>query len=110
VNSTNLNVCHNHRIPQHKVFQDLTGRQKISLDWSFGFTLRLIVNDEGELLNFVLALGNNNDCTPVLKLLQQLFGKVFVDKGYICHKSAKQLPETVGVHLITKFKQNRKIA
>ncbi len=52
--------------------------------------------------------GNTDDRTPVIKLLQQLFGKVFADKGYVSQKLAKQLLESVGVQLITKFKRNMK--
>jgi hypothetical protein len=44
----------------------------------------------------------------VSKLLQQLFGKVFADKGYISQKLAKQLLESIGVQLITKFRRNMK--
>jgi hypothetical protein len=58
------------------------------------------------LLNFVLTPGNTDDRTPAPKLLQQLFGKVFADKGYISQKLAKQLLESVGVQLMTKFKRN----
>ena len=106
--STSLKVCHNRRIPQHKVFQNLAARGKTSVDWFFGFKLDLVVNDKGELLNFVLTPGNTDDRTPVPKLLQQLFGKVFADKGYISQKLALQLLDTVGVQLITKFKRNLK--
>jgi Transposase DDE domain len=38
----------------------------------------------------------------VPKLLQQLFGKVFADKGYVSQKLAKQLMGTTEVQLITK--------
>jgi hypothetical protein len=55
-----------------------------------------------------LTPGNTDDRTPVIKLLQQLFGKVFADKGYVSQKLAKQLLESVGVQLIAKFKRNMK--
>jgi Transposase DDE domain len=83
---TSLKVCHNRRIKQHKVFEDLAARGKTSVDWFFGFKLHLVVNDRGELLNIVLTPGNIDDRTPVPKLLQQLFGKVFADKGYVSQK------------------------
>jgi hypothetical protein len=41
------------------------------VDWFFGFTLHLVVNDQGELVNFTLTPGNTDDRTPVPKLLQQ---------------------------------------
>lgn len=108
MDSTSLKVCHNRRIQQHKVFQNLAARGKTSVDWFFGFKLHLVVNDQGELLNFVVTPGNTDDRTPVAKLLQQLFGKGFADKGYISQKLAKQLLESLGVQLITKFKRNMK--
>ncbi len=106
--STSLKVCHNRRIAQHQVFKDLAARGKTSVDWFFGFKLHLVVNDKGELLNFVLTPGNTDDRAPAPKLLQQLFGKVFADKGYISQKLAKELLESVGVQLITKLKRNMK--
>lgn len=108
LDATSLKVCHNRRIKQHKVFKHLAARGKTSVDWFFGFKLHLVVNDKGELLNFVLTPGNTDDRTPVPKLLQQLFGKVFADKGYVSQKLIKQLLETVGVKLITKLKRNMK--
>lgn len=108
IDSTKLQVCHNRRIHQHRVFKGLAARGKTSLDWFFGFKLHVVVNDKGELLNFVLTPGNVDDRTPVAKLLQRLFGKVFADKGYISQKLAKRLMETTGVQLITKLRRNMK--
>lgn len=108
MDSTSLKVCHNRRIAQHQVFKHLAARGKTSVDWFFGFKLHLVVNDKGELLNFVLTPGNTDDRTPVPRLLQRLFGKVFADKGYISQKLAKQLLESIGVQLITKLKRNMK--
>ena len=82
MDSTSLKVCHNRRIGQHRVFQNLAARAecpwgstpprnllgKTSVDWFFGFKLHLVVNDKGELLNFVLTPGNTDDRTPVPKL------------------------------------------
>lgn len=108
LDSTCLKVCHNRRIRQHKVFENLAARGKTSLDWFFGFKLHLVVNERGELLNIILTPGNNDDRTPVPKLLQQLFGKVFADKGYVSQKLAKQLLKSAGIQLITKLKHNMK--
>jgi transposase len=108
IDSTALRVCHNRRIKHHKVFEDLAARGKTSVDWFRGFKLHLVVNDRGELLNMMLTPGNTDDRTPVLKLLQQVFGKVFADKGYVSQKLAKQLLETAGIQLVTKLKRNMK--
>lgn len=108
LDATCLKVCHNRRIQQHKVFKNLAARGKTSVDWFYGFKLHLVVNDQGELLNFTLTPGNVDDRTPVPKLLQQLFGKVFADKGYVSAPLAQQLMEMTGVQLITKLRRNMK--
>jgi transposase len=108
LDATCLRVCHNRRIQQHKVFKGLAARGKTSVDWFYGFKLHLVVNDCGELLNFTLTPGNVDDRTPVSKLLQQLFGKVFADKGYVSAPLAQQLMEMTGVELITKLRRNMK--
>lgn len=56
----------------------------------------------------MLTPGNTDDRFPVPKLLQQLFGKVFADKGYVSQKLAKQLLKTSGIQLITRLKRNMK--
>ena len=108
MDSTSLRVCHNRRIERNQVFKHLAARGKTSVDWFFGFKLHLVVNDRGELLNILLTPGNTDDRTPVPKLLQQLFGKVFADKGYVSQKLAKQLLKTAGIQLITQLKRNMK--
>jgi hypothetical protein len=108
MDSTRLKVCHNRRIQQHRGFKNLAERGKTSVDWFFGLKRHLVVNDQGELLNFVRTPGNTDDRTPVPKWLQKLFGKVFADKGYISQKLAKQLLQSVGVQLITKLKRTMK--
>ena len=60
------------------------------------------------MLNITLTPGNTDDSTPAPKLLQQLFGRGFADKGYVSQKLAKQLLQTAGIQLITKLKCNIK--
>jgi len=83
LDSTSLKVCHNRRIPQHKVFARLAARGKTSVDWFLGFKLHLVVNEQGELLNLRLTPGNADDRQPVPHLLHALFGKVFAERGYV---------------------------
>ena len=108
MDSTSLKVCHNRRIPQHRVFKDMAARGKTSVDWFFGFKLHLVINDCGELLNMTLTPGNTDDRKPVPEILQHLFGKVFADKGYISAPLAKSLLKSARIQLITKFKSNMK--
>jgi hypothetical protein len=105
VDSTPLAVCHNRRIPRHKVFKGLAARGKTSMGWFYGFKLHLVVNDQGEILAFHLTPGNVDDRQPVPQLAQNLFGKLFGDKGYI----SQALFETLlaqGVQFVTHVRRN----
>jgi transposase len=104
VDSTPLAVCHNRRIPSHKVFAGLAARGKSSTGWFFGFKLHLVVNDRGELLNVILTPGNTDDRKPVRRLVRHRFGKLFGDRGYLSKQLFRQLLETCGVQLVTKLK------
>ena len=89
LDSTSLKVCHNRRIPSHRVFQGLAARGKTSVVhlrwgealWFFGFKLHLVVKDQGARLNIRLTPGNIDDRTPGPDRLKALFGKVFADRG-----------------------------
>lgn len=97
VDSTSLKVCHNRRISQHRVFDNLAARGKTSVDWFFGFKLHLVVNEHGELLNLQITPGNVDDRKPVPDLLNSLFGKVFADRGYVSQKLAIELLKELGI-------------
>lgn len=109
VDSTTLDVCDTHRIPQHKVFQEVAQRGKSSTGWFYGFKLHLIINDKGEILNFCLTAGNKDDRNhKVMKhLTKKLFGALFADKGYLSQKLFDTLWEK-GIKLVTKQKKNAK--
>jgi transposase len=108
IDSTSLDVCLNQRIHNHKVFAGLAGRGKTSTGWFYGFKLHLVINDRGELLSALLTPGNVDDRKPVPKLVHQLFGKVFGDKGYISQPLYELLRQTFGVQLVTKLRSNTK--
>jgi hypothetical protein len=107
VDSTPLKVCDNHRIHAHKVFAGVAQRGKTSMGWFFGFKLHLVINERGELLAFQLTPGNVDDREPVPVLCQNLFGKLFADKGYISQKLFDMLLAQQ-VQLITKLRKNMK--
>lgn len=58
VDSPPLHVCRNQRILIYKTFEDLAEHGKCSMGWFFGFKLHLIINDKGEILNFMFTPGN----------------------------------------------------
>ena len=106
IDSTSLAVCKNQRIHAHKVFSGLANRGKTSMGWFFGFKLHLIVNDQGELLSLMLTPGNVDDRKTVPAMAQELFGKLFADKGYISKKLCEELLRTFNVQLITGVRSN----
>jgi len=109
VDSTTLKVCNNRRIHNHKVFKGVAERGKGSMGWFYGFKLHLVVNDKGEIISFLITQGNVDDRDPLLdsKLLSQVKGKLFGDRGYISQKLFEML-FVDGIHLITKIRSNMK--
>ena len=107
IDSLPVRVCHNRRIPSHKVFAGLAQRGKGSMGWFYGFKLHLVIDDQGELLGVCLTPGNVDDRRPVKKLVRQLWGKLFGDRGYISQELFEQL-WAQGLQLITKLKRNMK--
>jgi transposase len=107
VDATTLAVCHNLRIPQHKVFLDSARRGQSSMGWFYGFKLHLVINERGELLSCYLTPGNVDDRRPVPGLVKELWGRLFGDKGYIS-RPLSLLLQAQGLHLVTKLKKNMK--
>ena len=54
------------------------------MGWFFGFKLHLIINDKGEILNFMFTPENVDDREPLKqgKFLENSKGKPCADKGY----------------------------
>lgn len=107
VDSTPVKVCHNRRIPSHRVFQEVARRGKCSIGWFYGFKVHLIVNDQGELLAVSITPGNVDDRVPVPDMTTGLYGKLFGDRGYISQKLFEQLYAR-GLQLVTKLKRKMK--
>ena len=109
IDSTPIRVCHIKREKQHKVFKGFAQKGQYSLGWFYGFKLHLIINDKGEILDFIITPGNIDDRKPLsdMNLHKRIFGKLFGDKGYINKDLFEQL-FIDGVHLITKIKKNMK--
>ena len=109
IDSTPIRVCHIKREKQHKVFKGFAQKGQCSLGWFYGFKLHLIINDKGEILDFIITTGNIDNRKPLsdMNLHKRIFGKLFGDKGYISKDLFEQL-FIDGVHLITKIKKNMK--
>jgi len=108
VDSTALEVCDNHRIHNHKVFEGIAERAKGSMGWFYGLKVHLVINDRGEILACQITPGNVDDRKPVPDLCKRLFGKLIADRGYISQPLFEQLLETFNLQLITRIKKNMK--
>jgi hypothetical protein len=77
-----------------------------SLLWGF---IPVIINDKGEILDFVLTSANTDDRKPLTgtNILKRIYGKLFGHKGYISQTLFEQL-FIDGIHLITKLRKNMK--
>ncbi|WP_016762423.1 IS982 family transposase, partial [Leptospira kirschneri] len=92
-----------------KVFKYIAQRGKSSTGWFYGFKLHLIINDQGELLSFMVTPGNVDDrnLKVIFPLVKNIYGKLFGDRGYISQSLFESLYEK-GIQLITKLKKNMK--
>ncbi len=109
IDSTPLRACHIRREKQNRVFKDFATKGQCSIGWFFGFKLHLIINDKGEILDFMLTQGNVDDREPLKNksFHKKVFGKLVGDKGYISQTLFEQL-FIDGIHLITKIRKNMK--
>lgn len=109
IDSTPIRVCKNKRIKRNKVFKGIAELGKSTMGYFFGFKLHLVVNDKGELLNFVITKGNVDDREPLKnkRFVNELKGKLYADKGYLS-KDLANLLFLDGLHLITSIRNNMK--
>ncbi len=109
VDSTPVRVCNNKRIKRNKVFEGLAKVGKSTMGYFFGFKLHIVINDKGELLNFMITPGNVDDRYPLKNpsFIKALKGKLYADKGYISEKLTQVLFMD-GLHLITSIRNNMK--
>lgn len=109
IDSTPIRACKNKRIAQNKVFKNIANVGKSTMGWFYGFKLHIIINDKGELLNFVITQANVDDRAPLKKenFLKKIFGSLYADKGYIS-KELTALLFDQGLHLVTGIRSNMK--
>lgn len=107
IDSTTLKVCHNLRIPRHKVFEGIAKRGRGTMGWFYGFKLHLVVNHLGDIIAVKLTPGNVDDRVPVPELAKDLPDRLYGDKGYISEALSDNLFEQ-GVRLITNVRSNMK--
>lgn len=108
VDSKPLAVCDNHRIPTNKVFANVAARGKSSMGWFYGLKAHLVINQYGQLVNFILTPGNvaDNNGSLLTELLADLQGQCFGDRGYLSKLFAEFYQR--GLHLVTKLRRKMK--
>ena len=82
------------------------------VDWPsafHGFKLHLVINDKGEIISFFLTKGNvdDRDFKVMKSMTENMFGKLFGDKGYIS-KTLSDLLFGNGIQMVAKPKKNMK--
>lgn len=109
IDSTPIRACHIKREKQNKVFKDLAIKGQCSLGWFFGFKLHIVINDKGEIIDFLFTPANTDDRQPLKdkSFHKKLFGKLFGDKGYISQTLFEDMFIN-NIHLITKPRKNMK--
>ena len=107
IDATSLKVCDNRRIHSHKTFKGLAQRGKTSMGWFFGFKLHLVTNERGELLSYRFTPGNHDDRSLFPEFVEQLFGKLYGDRGYISKDWVEKL-KALGISLIYPARKNMK--
>lgn len=109
VDSTPIRVCKNKRINANKVFRDIANVGRSTMGWFYGFKLHIVINDKGELLDFVITRANEDDRVPLKQgnILKRIFGSLYGDKGYISKELVEMLFDQ-GLHLVTGIRNNMK--
>ena len=107
IDSTPIQVCKPKRMSGNKVFKGIAKKGKSTIGWFFGFKLHLIVNEVGGLLSVKLTKANTDDRAPVPEMVENIFGKLLGDKGYISKKLTDELQEA-NIQLITGIRKNMK--
>ncbi len=82
---------------------------KSTMGYYFGVKLHIVINDKGELLNFVISPDSIDDREPlkIPSFIKALKGKLYADKGDISQKLTQVLFMD-GLHLITSIRNNMK--
>lgn len=108
IDSKKLVVCDNRRIHNHKVFQDCAKRGKTSTGWFYGFKLHLVINNYGQIMNFLFTQGNvaDNNQAVLKYMLAGLQGQCFADKGYLTTLFEEFYLQ--GLQLVTKVRAKMK--
>jgi hypothetical protein len=107
IDSTKLQICHNKRTNNNRVFKNLAKMGRSSYGWFMGFKLHLIINSKGQIISMKITGGNIDDRHPVKQLTEGLSGSLYADKGYISQKLFKEIYND-GLRIVTGIKASMK--
>jgi Transposase DDE domain. len=110
LDSSKLDACHIKRAGNHKVLSDIAKRGKSSMGWFHGTKIHLAVNENGGITNLLLTSGNvaDNNHNVIRHMTNNMFGKLFGDKGYILDPQFWQEIYENGVQIIHGLRKNMK--
>lgn len=106
--SKKLVVCHNARIHANRVFAGVASRGKSSTGWFYGLKLHLVINEWGQIVNFLITPGNqaDNNAQVLKALLGGLQGQCYADRGYLTKLFAEFYQQ--GLQLVTRLRKGMK--
>jgi len=93
IDSTDLPVCKNYNIYNHKVAKDLSTRGKTTKGWFYGIKLHGVCNIFGDLENVFFTSGNVHDNQVLNELLNNISGVFICDSGYLLDEVEKNILE-----------------
>nr|WP_318783164.1 transposase [Vibrio nigripulchritudo] len=80
-------------MPRHQVFEGVAKRGKGTMGWFYGFKLHLIINDQGVIISVKVTTANVDDRKPVPTMVDNLWGSLYGDKGYISGPLEQELAD-----------------
>ncbi len=109
IDSTQIRAYHLKREHSYKILIGLTTKIYCSIRWFFRLKMHFIINDQGELLDFIFSPRNVDNRNPLsgTNLLAKIYRKLFADRGYISQYLFKK-SFIDGIHKITKLRKKMK--
>lgn len=109
IDSTSIPACDKKRIKQNKAFKEMAHIGKSTMGRFYGFKLPIVINDKGEVLDFIIIPAHVDDRAPLKEdnFLKKIFGSLYATKGYISKQLTALLCDQ-GLHLVTGIRNNMK--
>jgi hypothetical protein len=107
--SAPLQACRVRRACRNRTFKGTAAKGKSTVGRFSGFKLHAVINDSGEIVDFLISRAHADDREPLKNKSshRRMFGKLFGDRGYIPRDLFEKLFVN-GIHLITGTGKNMK--